>query len=263
MTIAPDREHHFGQSVIRRNKDVIIKTFFYPEDYYKEKYFLSLLRQEGINFIPRIISADDQKYEIITPYYGESLDDIDWRLRKLNWFCRIASFMEKVWLIKTAIDSRYRKLGPVAFQFVENYLSASYQTQMARAGIEQEVIRRSIGWLGKVMHSCLKQPSIPALIHFDISPRNVLVNKNSFCVIDWSRAMYSELSIEIAIMREKFEMIDQPLTCISRAIRSKLNLNFIDNLAKCFSIYRKAKKIGTAISQADYLRFVETTISSS
>ena len=263
MTIAQGQEYHFGQSVIRRNNDVIIKTFFYPEDYYQEKYFLFFFRREGINFIPRIISVDDQKYEIITPYYGERLDNIDWRPKKLNWFCSIANFMEKVWAIKNPNDNQYRKLGSTAFQFVENYLSTGYQTQMAKANIKQETVCRSIDWLKEVIYSSLQQPSIPALIHFDLSPRNILVDKDSFCIIDWSRAMYSELSIEIAIMREKFETIGQPLNCISYAIRSKLDLNFIDNLAKCFSIYRKAKKIGTVINRVDYLRFVETIISSS
>lgn len=255
------KEFLSGQSTVRKEGTTIVKSFFNPADYEQEKYFLSLLSRHNLSFVPKIIKVDDTLHEITMPFYGISLDNVRWENKKESWFCQTCELMESIWVLKANVKDKYVRPGKSGLTYVGDFLEVAYKKEMASIGVNPKTISRAVKWKNGILDRLEKESNLSAIIHFDLSPRNVVLDNASIHIIDWSRAMFSELSIELAIVREKFMVIGKTWDCLPDFAKKTLNISLVDLLALCFSLYRKAKKVKREDQKNEYLELVESTLS--
>ena len=234
-----------GQGVIRYEGDRIIKEFFSATDYEQEKYFLKLLHDIPSAPLPTVLSTDDEGRSITMRNAGRTLDELDWRQDRHMWAKRIAQSMNPVWSSLVNIPTAYRKNKDESYQYIADFLHDGYFSELSKVGVEPQLVADAQLWLRQSVQRVRKEAKgQSAIIHFDLSPRNVVFHANRLTVIDWSRAVLSERIIELGIMREKFELVGEPATYLADTSMENVDIVAADRIALCFRIYRQAKQVG-------------------
>lgn len=252
-----------GQSEVSISRGNFYKKFNSYEEYFQEKWFLTFIKNQGFDFIPEVVSFDDTDLCIVTKNAGKQLDSISWQENRLHWCKRISETINDLWVENWSVPDKYTKVGDIGYRYVADFLKKECPLVMRKTNVPTELIKESVEWITEsISFVSQKSGSIPSVIHFDLSPRNVLIDGDKIKIIDWSRSMFSELALDIAIMKEKFGIIGEGNSFLLETKVANLNMELVDRLANCFSIYRKAKKVTTDDQRLSYIEKVRAIISS-
>lgn len=247
-----DRQTSSGQSIVTYKGKLVIKQFNDEEDYRQEKQLLTALTPLSPQALPRVESYDDAKHRITMLNAGQPLDGIDWYPDRHKWAERIACAMSPIWAAQLDLGE-YTATGERGFKYVHDFLKAGYRTELARIGIPSQLVRQTEQWLTASVQKVQKEARGQSrIIHFDLSPRNVLTQGANVVVIDWSRAIRSEPVFEMGIMREKFDLIGETTSYLAGTPMANADIAAADRIARCFRIYRKAKQVGRGLTMKGY-----------
>lgn len=242
-----------GQGVVRYEGNQVIKSFFSASDYEQEKYFLTRLHGIPEAPLPTILHSDDENHSISMQNAGQALDELDWRQDRYTWAKRIAQSMDSVWSSTVAVPAIYRKNKDESYQYIADFLHDGYFRELSKVGVEAQLVAKAQLWLKRSIERVRKEAKgQSAIIHFDLSPRNVVVHANRVTVIDWSRALLSERIIELGIMREKFELVGESTAYLAGTSMANVDIVAADRIALCFRIYRQAKQVGRDLTLDAY-----------
>lgn len=235
-----------NQGTIHKSGDIYEKIFHNINDYTQEKYFYEIVQKAIPNTIPNSIVFDDAKMSIKMESAGVTLDEkFDITKDGDELVCLIIQELLPLWNYEIEIEEKYTFTDSKLLNYVSSFLEKCYYLVLKPLHLSDELINLCVLKMKSTMQcSFINKGLQPNIIHFDLSPRNILIKEGQIKIIDWSRAIKSYLLIEVALLFEKFELNSKctPRYSLVELEKLKLNIQDVNNIANCFHIYRAAKR---------------------
>ncbi len=234
------------------------KIFYKKSDYLQEKYFLLKLNKASNHLVPKIFSWNDISKTIVMETLHGVLDETISPNTKKGYVAEVIKTMGKLWYADINIAKKYTYTGDRISQRIHSFLykkTVEQVTNKPQLINNHDISKWAKGYsnlLTQGLSPTLKTKTRKGIIHFDLSPRNIFLQNNDVKIIDWGRAIYSYVFIDISILLAKFELKIHEINSKEERIiidQSLADSQAIESLSQAFNIYRLSKRNPISLSQ--------------
>ncbi len=248
-----------GQSTVEISNNICKKYYDNIVDFTQEKYFTKKIMKVNPSLVPTNIHFDKTTVTMTSDFAGIKLEEAYKDEIPLEVFYLIISKMETIWNSTENVKNSYNYKESEFIKYMGDFLLNGYRRVLRSKDIQESYIDKAIIYLYKSLTDIVATKPKKSLIHLDLSPRNILIDKNDVKVIDWSRAIHGYRVFDIGIMFSKcrFHEHSEKEKIKQRLEELGENYDHIVCISNIFDIFRHSKRIDSYKKKENIEKLIE------